>query len=58
MAKRSAVAEQVEEAETRTCECGCNTPVVGKKARFAVGHDTKLKSALLAHFDSGDEGAG
>ena len=65
MAKRngttSGAVEQeqtVETPEPRLCECGCGTPVTGKKARFAVGHDAKLKGRLLAAFDAGDASAG
>ena len=50
--------EAVEVPALRLCECGCGQPVVGKKAKFATGHDMKLKSALLVRYDAGDEAAG
>ncbi len=31
----------------RTCLCGCGTPVRGRRAYFAPGHDSRLKSRLL-----------
>ncbi len=49
---------EVKQAEPRECECGCGTVVLGKKARFAVGHDMRAKSQLLARFDAGDRTAG
>ena len=50
--------QTVETPEPRLCECGCGETVKGKKARFVVGHDAKLKGRLLAAFDAGDESAG
>ncbi len=31
----------------RYCLCGCQLPVIGKKARFVTGHDAKLKSVKI-----------
>lgn len=44
----------VEEREPRFCECECGGFVVGKKARFKVGHDAKLKGELLRLAREGD----
>ncbi len=36
-----------EQPAVRTCLCGCGTPVRGRRANFAPGHDSRLKSRLL-----------
>lgn len=46
-------APKVETKEPRPCECQCGGFVVGKKARFKVGHDAKLKGALLKYARGG-----
>ena len=59
--RRGAVVETVEvkaPAEPKLCGCGCGQAVVGKKTRYAVGHDMRAKSQLLARFDAGDRTAG
>ena len=43
--------------EPRTCECSWGT-VVGKKARFTLGHDSRHKAQLLTRYDEGDESVG
>ncbi len=35
------------EPVVRTCLCGCGSPVRGRRANFAPGHDSRLKSRLL-----------
>ncbi len=47
-----------EQPAVRLCECGCNEPVVGKKAKFVIGHDGRHKGNLLRRYDQGDEVAG
>lgn len=42
--------------EPRRCLCGCDS-VVGKKARFVVGHDARLKGELVRLSRAGSEGA-
>jgi len=54
-AEREAILGELE--EPKRCECGCGT-VVGKRSRFAVGHDMKLKARLLTRYDEGDAEAG
>ncbi len=41
----------------RLCLCGCGTPVVGKKAEFAPGHDMRHKGNLLLSARAGDADA-
>ncbi len=41
----------------RLCLCGCQTPVVGKKAEFAPGHDMRHKGNLLQSARAGNEEA-
>lgn len=31
----------------KACECGCKGVPIGKASRFCIGHDMKLRSALM-----------
>lgn len=40
------------ETEFKRCACGCGV-IVNPKSTFVPGHDMKLRSKLLAHWDAG-----
>lgn len=44
-----------DETEFKRCGCGCSG-IVNPKREFLPGHDMKLRSVLLAHWDAGQGG--